>query len=351
MGEPSVALTGAGEQPIWHMTSAERICRMAAQAGLRFADGDADIKVDAGFVFDPLWLDHVAQDPGLTVTCDGHAVLAHHGELSHALASEGATLFNPALRKREQPFMMVLTPASRDAAERASYDAAYKGVTDFATKYLWHGLAFYLVRIAARIGVSPNNITAIGAVLCVLATTFFYRGDYWPGMAAGFIFMVLDTVDGKLARCTLTSSKIGDFFDHGIDLVHPPFWWWAWGMGLMAYGTPLAEAMWTFAFAAILASYVLQRVIEGIFIAAFRIHIHVWRKLDSDFRLITARRNPNMLLLIPFLLLQRPDWGFLALAIWGVASLLFHLVRLIQAFVYRVRGQAIESWLGQASSA
>ena len=46
--------------------------------------------------------------------------------------------------------------------------------------------------------------------------------------------MVLDTVDGKLARCTITSSKIGEAIDHGIDLVHPPFWWWAWGVGLHA---------------------------------------------------------------------------------------------------------------------
>ena len=47
-------------------------------------------------------------------------------------------------------------------------------------------------------------------------------------MAAGLVFMVLDTVDGKLARCTITSSGWGNVFDHGVDLIHPPFWWWAW---------------------------------------------------------------------------------------------------------------------------
>ena len=61
-------------------------------------------------------------------------------------------------------------------------------------------------------------------------------------MAAGLGFMVLDTVDGKLARCTITSSKWGNVFDHGIDLVHPPFWWWAWAVGLAAYGTPISTA-------------------------------------------------------------------------------------------------------------
>ena len=42
----------------------------------------------------------------------------------------------------------------------------------------------------------------------------------------------LDTVDGKLARVTITSTKLGNVFDHGIDLIHPPFWYLAWGMGL-----------------------------------------------------------------------------------------------------------------------
>src|SRR3546814_15546925 len=82
---------------------------------------------------------------------------------------------------------------------------------------------------------SPNMVTAIGALLCVVATVAFWYGHYWWGMAAGLVFMVLDTVDGKLARCTITSSKWGDVFDHGIDLVHPPFWWYAWGVGLGAY--------------------------------------------------------------------------------------------------------------------
>ena len=40
-----------------------------------------------------------------------------------------------------------------------------------------------------------------------------------------------------------------------------------------------------------------------------RMHIHVWRPIDSRFRLITARRNPNMVLLVGALLFGRPDVG------------------------------------------
>jgi phosphatidylglycerophosphate synthase len=38
---------------------------------------------------------------------------------------------------------------------------------------------------------------------------------------------VLDSVDGKLARLTFESTPQGDVLDHGMDIVHPPFWYWA----------------------------------------------------------------------------------------------------------------------------
>ena len=138
----------------------------------------------------------------------------------------------------------------------------------------------------------------------------FWRGEYWLGTLSGFIFMVLDTVDGKLARCTGASSKWGNVFDHGIDLIHPPFWWWAWAHGLAAYGRPLEPLTATMVLWAIIGGYVLQRLIEGIFMRRFGgMHIHVWQKIDSQFRLITARRNPNMVILVAALLFGRPDIG------------------------------------------
>src|SRR3546814_14070601 len=74
----------------------------------------------------------------------------------------------------------------------------------------------------------------------------------------------LDTVDGKLARITLKSSKLGNVFDHGIDLVHPPFWYWAWAAGLQNGPHALSEPTLLLMLAVIVAGYVLQRGIEGI---------------------------------------------------------------------------------------
>jgi phosphatidylglycerophosphate synthase len=314
--------------------------------------------------WDPAWLKEMRNRPRTVLTLGGKPVLVHvpgsedAGAIKTAIetgrsiegyepvVAETAELTNSALRKRERPFVLPLDPDDPGPVERAAYDAAYKGVTDALTLYLWRKPAFYLTRWAARAGLAPNFITLVGAILCVLAFWLFWNGHYWPGIVSGFIFMVLDTVDGKLARCTGASSKWGNMFDHGIDLVHPPFWWWAWLHGLGAYGRPLEPVYATMVLWVILGGYVAQRIIEGLSIKRFGgMEIHVWRPIDSKFRLITARRNPNMVILIAALLFGRPDTGLVLVAWWTLISLIFHAVRLAQMTEREARGQKIVSWL------
>jgi hypothetical protein len=88
-----------------------------------------------------------------------------------------------------------------------------------------------------------------------------------------------------------------------------------------------------------------QRIIEGIFVRRYGMHIHVWQQVDSRFRLITARRNPNMVILVFCLALGRPDLGIELVALWTILSLIFHAVRLAQANARRDRGQPVTSWL------
>jgi hypothetical protein len=99
----------------------------------------------------------------------------------------------------------------------------------------------------------------------------------------------------------------------------------------------------------IFAGYVIQRAIEGAFIAWFGgIHIHVWEPFDSRFRLVTARRNPNMVILFLSVVFGRPDIGIVAVAVWTARSCLVHLVRLLQALARRRRGAPVRSWLADA---
>jgi phosphatidylglycerophosphate synthase len=355
-----VRLIGKNATRIWGMSNAERNRRMAESAaknGSSLAPGH-ELVFSLAYAFDPLLLRLALETPGTLFAWAGAPVVGQVAQGSDPLAaphvvdlSDGRKLYNRQLRKLEQPMVRELTPATRREIERRSYFGAYKGVTDLLTKYLWPELALILTRIAAQLRMTPNMVSVIGVTLCVLATFLFAKGMYWTGFLSGFIFMVLDTVDGKLARCTITSSKWGNVIDHGVDLVHPPFWWYFWGTGLAFWGLQLPSSTFTFIMAAVIAGYVLQRLIEGMFLKDFGMDIHVWRPFDSLFRLITARRNPNMVILFVALLFGRPDIGLIVLAWWTILSLIVHAVRLAQAYAVKRSGRPIVSWMDEAEGA
>ena len=361
-----------GDNParLFGMDARTRAVRLAANAGFECADtpvaGRAALLGNLHYAWDPALFGGMLDRPGSVLLLDGEPVLAHVPAEADAAAiasameagepvsglepvdARTAELNNKKLRKRERPFVLPLDPANTEPVERAAYDGAYKGVTDLLTLYLWRRPAFYLTRWAAQAGLSPNAVTAVGAIFCLAAFWLFWNGHYWGGVATGFVFMVLDTVDGKLARCTGQSSVWGNRFDHGIDLIHPPFWWWAWIHGLAAYTPDLSfEPVYsTMLMWAIVGGYVVQRIIEGLFMRRFdKMHIHVWKRIDSQFRLITARRNPNMVILVGALLFARPDVGIELVALWTIVSLIFHAVRLAQATARADRGEQIRSWL------
>ncbi len=362
---------GRNDTRVFGLLPAERARRFATKAKLAVVDRVPPegpvIVADLDFAWDPAWLAHVRDSAGLAVTWRGRPVLVHAPDAATASAvvsainagaplpaglgltvqdaESDASLYNATLRKRENAYLVPLTPDAVPMIEKASYDASYKGVTDILTLYLWRGAAFHLTRWAAYAKMTPNMITTIGVALCIWTFFLFKDGHFAAGLLVGLIFMVLDTVDGKLARCTGTSSEWGNILDHGVDLIHPPFWYWAWGVGLAGWGLAFSTTMLWEIMAVLVVGYAVQRLIEGAFIASFKMHIHVWERTDSRFRLVTARRNPNVVILFASLLVSRPDWGLLAVAWWTVLSCLFHLVRLLQAYAQRAKGKEIVSWL------
>jgi phosphatidylglycerophosphate synthase len=249
-----------------------------------------------------------------------------------------------ALRKREEPYALQVVPARLKAIEWRMFMGTYKGATDLVTKYLWPRPAFHATKLCARLGITPNQVTALSFVLVIAAFWWFWQGAWLPGLLAAWGMTFLDTVDGKLARITLQSSKWGNVFDHGIDLVHPPFWYWAWAVGLQAGPHAVPPAELVVLLAVIIAGYVLQRVIEGIAIWRLGLEIHVWRRIDTWFRLITARRNPNLVLLTVFTAAGRPDLGLAAVAAWTALCLLLHVLQLLQGLL-AARGGKLKSWL------
>ena len=163
-------------------------------------------------------------------------------------------------------------------------------------------------------------VTSVSLVLVILAMWAFWNGQYAWGLAAAWLMTFLDTVDGKLARVTVTSSRFGHLLDHGVDLIHPPLWYIAWGLGLETFapGIPDLSLAWTLW--VIVAGYVIGRLVEGACHLIAPFSSFLWRRFDSYARLITARRNPNLIWLTAGMLLGRPDLGLLAVAAWTALS-------------------------------
>lgn len=371
-----IRLVGTCDAKVWGLDSVERMRRVGRRFGVH------DVGVYAGetgegpalFVrADVLLEDRLIKTllnrgpMALTIDIDGRpqavAVRADDGYpaaaalLGDGVALDGSPLtvvtpeapelsYDEVLRKRAVPFVLPLRRTDIRAVEWRMFGASYKGATDFVTKWLWPRPAFHATRLCAKLGLSPNMVTAVSGVMVLLAFWLFWIGEFGAGLAAAWAMTFLDTVDGKLARVTVTSSKWGNVFDHGIDMVHPPFWYWAWWHGLATDAVTLHAT----AFVIIVGGYVVGRLMEGAFIASFKFEMHIWRPFDYWLRAFTARRNPNLAILTLSLLLDNPDDGFLSVAAWTLVCLGAHGVRLAQALALKANKVDVRSFLsGQAA--
>jgi len=360
---------GAPAVEIWGLSPEERLRRTLRAAGcgaIETIDADSPpprtgagslVLVRCDYVFDERLVRALPSAPDtLLVTPEGVAVAAHvpgaraaevalglsQGSvgsslgLRRVLPSELVPAYTAALRKVEPPYLFEARAEHARALEARTFSASYKGVTDLITKWVWPRPAAWTTRQLAARHVHPNTITLLSWGLAGLAFWLFWHGHFGSGLIAAWLMTFLDTVDGKLARVTLTSSPFGNVLDHSLDLIHPPFWYWAWAHTLPA---GIDWAAWV-----VVVGYVAGRLLEGLFLLAFKMESHCWRPVDSLFRTITARRNPNLIFLSVGAIAGRPDLGLVMVALWTLVSFAFHSVRLLQAFAFRYRGGVIEPW-------
>ncbi len=369
-----------GEAParLWGLSSRERYWRVLAPVGVTaIADdlsslkpGDSVLIVRGDYLLDSRVLQGLTKSLHVMIEVPAgpsRAFIAAHVPANLAMEARavlslerGAALppsvriekledqlvsFDRRLRKAEPPFAEPIRADTKRALEERLFASSYKGVTDLVTKWVWPSPARWVVHMCVAAGLRPNHVTTISIVLVLAAAVLFAKGLYAWGLAAAWVMTFLDTVDGKLARVTVTSTKFGHLLDHVLDLVHPPFWYLLWGLGLESFSPGIPWLSLSLAIWAIFIGYIIGRLVEGVFrkcLGGFV--IFCWRPFDSYFRLVTARRNPNLILLTMSLIFNRPDLGLVAVTGWTVASTLLLLVRLGIAVYARMHGP-LRSWL------
>ncbi|MGD9823098.1 CDP-alcohol phosphatidyltransferase family protein [Desulfobacter sp.] len=370
---------------IWGLTSEERIEKVLKGTDIQritenldsLHDNDSVLILRGDYLFDDRLIKYLATTPNIVLHLENgpqKSVVAANIPASLALQAlaviekkadigtlPGVQVQTPAtisiafqekLRKFELPFVLPITAAGKQDLESRLFDWSYKGITDLVTKWAWPCPAKWVVRCCVHLHIKPNHVTLIGLLLVISAGICFARGQYGWGLLAGWLMTFLDTVDGKLARVTVTSSKFGHYFDHLIDIIHPPIWYILWGLGLGSDQISGMNISLTTLFYSMMIGYIIGRLIEGSFnwFLGGSFGIFCWQPIDAYFRLITARRNPNMIFLTISFLAGRPDLGLLAVTFWTVTTTIFLLGRLTLAWRARLRTGSLRSWLSEANT-
>ena len=74
-----------------------------------------------------------------------------------------------------------------------------------------------IVRVIARLGLTPNMLTVIGLLLSALVAVVLARGSLALGGVLLLLAASFDALDGTLARLTGRQSRFGAFFDSPLD--------------------------------------------------------------------------------------------------------------------------------------
>jgi phosphatidylglycerophosphate synthase len=368
------------ESPIrlWGLSSRERLDRMLKKAGVTIqhendrpvAEKDSVLLLRGDYLFDQRILLNLLSAPGVIIeveTASGSRPVAAHvapelaDQVEAIICQDGgsdyptglrcetpetlASSYLKDLRKFDAPYLLPISKKNSRKLEKRLFAGSYKGVTDLVTKWLWPVPAQWVTRLCARYNIFPNHVTSLSLLLSILAVFQFYYGAYAWGLFSAWLMTFLDTVDGKLARVTINYSPFGNIFDHAIDLVFPPIWYFAWGMSFQLlqpeiWGIPIDMVIWL-----IIGGYVAGRLVELLFKQFLESSgIFCWQVIDSCFRLITGRRNPNLVLLTVSLFFGRPDLGLLAVSLWTVLSSVFLVARLFMGVQTRIKSGPLRSW-------
>ena len=78
-------------------------------------------------------------------------------------------------------------------------------------------LAALLIRPLARLGVTPNTLTAIGLLLSILTAWVIAQGYLVDGGVLVLFAGIFDMFDGAMARVSHTATTFGAFFDSTLD--------------------------------------------------------------------------------------------------------------------------------------
>jgi 1L-myo-inositol 1-phosphate cytidylyltransferase / CDP-L-myo-inositol myo-inositolphosphotransferase len=208
-------------------------------------------------------------------------------------------------------------------AERLVLDTGQNGTLDIPA--IVHAPAeTAIIRWLCRTAVTPNQITAFGIAVGLIATVLFATGHLGWAVVFAVGFGVIDGVDGKLARVKIETTQSGKW-EHIFDFFLEMSWWAALAF-FFSRGSGQRTETWIW-FAVILMAEVLDQLVKPVARAYTGRQIDDVSAFDRFVRLIGARRNIYVWSLALGVLFDAAAFAYQFCAVWGALTTLVHALR------------------------
>ena len=120
---------------------------------------------------------------------------------------------------------MYLSQEALSNLKKYKYQSGEYSFMDNILTPFWNKIVNYL-----PLWLAPNLVTFIGLLITIISCLLYLPSDltltesfhpfyYLFSALSLFIYQTLDAIDGKQARRTMSSSPLGQLFDHGCDAI------------------------------------------------------------------------------------------------------------------------------------
>ena len=217
------------------------------------------------------------------------------------------------------------------AAETQLFNSLKGEFEGFVDRFFNRKVSRWFTRIFLALGLSPNPITMLAALVGLVAAVGFGVGTYSAGIIAALLFQlaaIIDCCDGEVARLTFTESPFGAWLDIAMDnVVHMAiFAGIAVGSYLRVAGSEGAWVPLVLGAAAVLGNglsfWLVTRAQKIKAASAWKTSVQAaW----SDFMLKNVASRDFSVIVLLFAVLGKLDW-FLWMA--AIGSMVFSLLML-----------------------
>lgn len=301
----------------------ERILKTLIQAPHSLSIGDDMLgAVPIAMHIQPGDLHHLRGD---TTPIGDHLHAKGGGDWLTTLSVHDMDSYIPALRRTAVPFLTKLQDRARIRdIENEMYEQTFKGVMDFIATYVYRIPVRELVRWLAPTRVTPNHITAISVICSLGALPLFVMGWLWTGLIVAFIFIIADSLDGKLARLTIRLSHVAGHVDHITSPLFEAGYYVAWGWHFSGgdFTALPGRAGWL-----LFAFFGLDRIVTSIFGLRFHQSLLDYKEWDARFHLIAGRRTVNLFIMTLGCTVQKPIIALYIITAWMFITMCWHMAR------------------------